>query len=79
MKILNSKNEDSSREGMGKLWIKVAMCNYKENDRWLKEQFIKGKNDIVMISELIKWLKTIKSVNKILSDQVLLGEKRVGV
>ena len=36
---------------MGRLWTKVAECNYKEFDRALAEQFIHGMDDEGIRSE----------------------------
>ena len=36
---------ESTEEWMGRLWIALIKCNYKEVDRQLKEQFIHGLND----------------------------------
>ena len=41
---------------MGRLWIAVVECNYKEVDRQLKEQFIHGLNDRVMLDEIVREL-----------------------
>ena len=50
---------------------------YKERDRRLKEQFIKGMSDKEMITELIIELTTIIEANKVRSEQVLCREKGV--
>ena len=43
----------SAEEWMSQLRIKVYVCQYKDKDRCLKEQFINGINDM-MIAEIIK-------------------------
>ena len=45
-------------EWMGRLHVAVAECNYSEIDRQLKEQFIHGLNDKVMLHEVIRELTT---------------------
>ena len=47
---------------MSKLWIQVAECKYKENERWLKEQFISSIKNSAMTNKIIKELttKTVK-------------------
>ena len=59
--ILSWQNLATSEEWMGKLTIKAAQYNSKENDRHLKKQFINGINaDTEMTSEIIKEWMTIK-------------------
>ena len=42
----------SAEEWMGRLRIASIKCNYKEGDRWLKEQFIHRMNDSDMLVEI---------------------------
>ena len=39
---------------MGRFHIKSAECNYKEHDRWLKDQCMKGIDDEDIMQEIIK-------------------------
>ena len=41
---------------MGRLQVVAAECNYKELDSQLKEQFIHGLNDKMMLDEVIREL-----------------------
>ena len=50
---------------MGRLKVKAAEYNFKENNRCLKEQFINGINDITMTVEVIKELMTVKNTSDI--------------
>ena len=43
-------------EWMGRLSIAAAECSYREIDRQLKEQFIHGLNNKVMLDEVIREL-----------------------
>ena len=43
---------ESAEEWMGRLWIAVVECDYKEVDRQLKEQLIHGLNMIELC-----WMK----------------------
>ena len=43
---------------MGRLHVAVAECNYREIDQQLKEQFIHGLNNRVMLDEVIRELTT---------------------
>ena len=40
------------------LWVAAAEHNYRELDRQLKEQFIHGLNDRLMLDEIIRELTT---------------------
>ena len=51
---------ESIDEWMGRLCVAAAECNYREIDRQIKEQFIHGLNDKVMLDEVIREL-TAKS------------------
>ena len=54
---------ESAEEWMGRLCEAVAECNYREVDQHLKEQFIHGLNDKIMLDEGIREL-TAKSNNE---------------
>ena len=55
----------------------AAESNYRELDRQLKEQFIHGLNDKVMLDEIIREL-TVKNNNKqVMSEGVLAWTKRI--
>ena len=43
---------------MGRLRVVAAECNYKELDCQLKEQFIHGLNDKMVLDEVIRELTT---------------------
>ena len=49
---------------MGRLRIIAAYCKYRETDRHLKEQFINGLND-GMIMEIIEELNAIKDTRSV--------------
>ena len=53
-KLVRQVNENSE-EWMGRLWLTVVECSYKEKDRLLKEQFIHrlNDNDNEMLVEII--------------------------
>ena len=51
----------SAEEWMGRLHMMMAECSYREVDQQLKEQFIHGLNDKVMLEEVIREL-TAKTV-----------------
>ena len=68
---------ESAEEWMGRLCVAVAECNYREVDGQLKEQFIHGLNDKMMLDEVIREL-TAKSNNKqTTSENVSVWAKRV--
>ena len=52
-------------------------CGYKEVDRQLKEQFINGLNDKVMLDEIIRELTSKTSSEQMTSKNVLALAKRV--
>ena len=56
---LSRENEENAEEWMGRLWLLVIECNYKELDIQLKEQFIHGLNDNDMLGDII-WELTKK-------------------
>ena len=51
-KLYRLENE-SADEWMGGLCMTAAECNYRELDRQIKEQFIHGLNDKLMLDEII--------------------------
>ena len=57
---------ESAEEWMGRLCVAVAECNYREVDQQLKEQFIHGLNDKMMLDEVIRELMA-KSNNEVLA------------
>ena len=62
---------------MGHLCMAAAECGYKEMDRQLKEQFIHGLNDKVMLDEIIRELTSKTSSQQMTSKDVLAWAKRV--
>ena len=50
---LSRNKSESAEEWIGHLRVKENECNYKKDDRWLKEQFIKGINDEMIAAEII--------------------------
>ena len=68
---------DSADEWMGRLQMAVAECNYRELDRQLKEQFIHGLNDRVMLDEIIRELTTKNNDGQVPSEGVLTWAKRI--
>ena len=55
----------------------AAECNYREIDRQLKEQFIHGLNDKVMLDEVIRELTAKNNNKQITSKGELAWAKRV--
>ena len=64
---------------MGRLCVAAAECNYREIDRQLKEQFIHGLNDKVMLDEVIRGLTAKSNDKQMTSEGVLAWAKRVEV
>ena len=77
-KLCMSKGE-SAEEWMGRLHMAVVECNYREVDQQLKEQFIHGLNDKVLLEEVIRKLTTRKNDEQTTSEGVLVWVKRVEV
>ena len=73
------RSEDkSAEESMGWLCMAAAECGYKKIDRQLKEQFINGLNDKIMLDEIIRELTSRTSkVQTTSEDDVLAWAKRV--
>ena len=63
--------------GWGRLCIAALECNYQDVDRQLKEQFIHGLNDKLMLEEITKELTATKNDDHIMSGGVLAWAKRV--
>ena len=55
----------------------MAECNHKELDLQLKEQFIHGLNDKMMLDKLIGELTTKGSNDQTTSEDLLIWAKRV--
>ena len=67
---------ESTEEWVARLWIAAVECNYKEVDRQLKEQFIHGLNDRVMLDEIVRELTTKNSSKQTNSEDVLLWARQ---
>ena len=74
-KLCRSEDE-SAEEWMGWLHMAVAECRYKEIDRQLKEQFIHGLNDKIMLNEIIRELTSRTGNVQTTSKDVLAWAKR---
>ena len=70
---------ESIDEWMGRLCVPAAECNYREIDRQLKEQFIHGLNDKVMLDEVMRELTAKSSDEQTTSEGILAWSKRVEV
>ena len=55
----------------------TAECNYKGLDCQLKEQFIHGLNNKMMLDEVIRELTTKGSNDQAISEDLLIWAKRV--
>ena len=64
-------------EWMGRLHVVVAECNYRELDRQLKEQFIHGLNDKLMLVKIIRELTAKNSNEQVTSEGMLIWAKRI--
>ena len=51
---LGRLENESADEWMGRLHVAVSECNYRELERQIKEQFIHGVNDKLMLDEIIR-------------------------
>ena len=69
----------SADEWMGRLHVAATKCNYRELDRQLREQFIHGHNDKVMLDEIIRELTTKNNDEQMTSEGVLSWTKRIEV
>ena len=70
--------DQSTEEWMGQLCM-VAECGYKEIDRKLREQFIHGLNNKVMLEDIIRELTSKTSSECTTNEDVLAWAKRVEV
>ena len=64
---------------LGRLCVVAAECNYREIDRQLKEQFMHGLNDKVMLDEVIRELTAKSNDEQMTSKCILAWAKRVEV
>ena len=62
---------------MGWLQTAAAECGYKEVDRQLKEQFIHGPIDKIMLDKIIRELMSRTSNAQMTSEDVLVWAKKV--
>ena len=65
----------TSRNGWG--GVAAVECNYKEIDHQLKEQFIHGLNNKMMLDKVIRELTTKSSNDQMTSEDVLIWAKGV--
>ena len=75
---LHRRENESMQEWMGKLCINTAECNYKEHDKWLKEQFINSTEDEEIMQEITKELIASKHVRNIQKMGTAMGQKSRG-
>ena len=68
---------ENIEEWMGRLRVVVAECNYKELDHQLKEQYIHGLNDKMMLDKVIRELTTKGNNDQTTSEDMLIWAKRV--
>ena len=68
--------KESAEEWMGWLWMAAVECGYKEVDRQLREQFIHGFNDKIMLVEIIIELTSRTGNVPMKSKGVLAWAKR---
>ena len=73
----NRKNIQSMKDWKGRFRTKAAESQYKEYDRLLREHFINGSNDNVMIDEILKEVTTLEDIEDATSECVLLCVHRV--
>ena len=76
MKLHRFKGE-RAEEWMGRLHVAAAECNYRQVDQQLKEQFIHGLNEKIMLDEVIRELTARISDEQMTSEGVLAWAKRV--
>ena len=60
---------------MDHLSVKATECKCAEIDGRLKEQFISGINDQVMIAKRIRDLTTIKDTSEVIGEKVYHGQR----
>ena len=75
-KLYRLENE-SADEWMGRLHVVVAECNYRDLDRQLKEQFIHGLNDKLMLDEIIREIMAKNNDEQVSSEGMLTWAKRI--
>ena len=68
---------ENAKEWMGRIGVAMAECNYKEIDCQLKEQFIHGLNDKMVVDKVIRELTTKSSSDQMTSEDMLIWAKRV--
>ena len=61
---------------MDRLCVKAAGCNYKEQHREFKEQFINAIDDEELLQEIIKELMAWRNTRETDSEQVLMWVQR---
>ena len=61
---------------MKRVRSEVEECEYREQDRWLKEQFICGLDDEGMKAKIIGEIKVKGKTDNITSEQVLMLAKQ---
>ena len=69
----------SAEEWMGRWCVAAAECSYREIDQQLKEQFIHGLNDKIMLDGVIRELRTKNNNEQTGSEDVLAWAKRTEV
>ena len=69
--------DESTEEWMGHLCMAAAKCGYNEIDQQLKEQFIHGLKDRVILDEVIRELTSKSNSEETISEDVLVWAKRV--
>ena len=67
----------SADEWIGRLHVVATKCNYRELDRQLREQFIHGLNEKVMLDEIIRELTTKNNDKQTTSESVLVWAERI--
>ena len=56
--------------------IRSRKCEYQEQDRWIKEQFICGLDNEGMQTKIVSEIKAIDKTGNVTSDQVLMIAKQ---
>ena len=67
---LSRQAAETKKDWMGRLRKMALDCQCKETDMYLKEQFINGINDDVVITEMIRKLMAINDTSSMSSRQV---------
>ena len=76
---LHRLENESADEWIGRLGVAPAECNYRELDGQLKEQFIHGLSDKLMLDEIIRELTAKNRHEQGTSEGVLIWAKRIEV